>query len=208
MSLHDVHQLDELHAETQVRLIASVIFHGIVPGHTREGFLYLDTTNGLEQVFGHSFENIQHIFLFHEAHLAVDLCKFRLAVCAQVFIAETFHDLEITVETGNHQQLLQRLRRLRQCIELSGIHAGRHHKVACSFRSGVYQHRSFHFQETLLVQIVTHLESHLMTQFQVLADSVTAQVQITVFHTQVVTSVRLVFNREGRSYGCIQDIQV
>jgi len=38
---------------------------------------------------------------------------------------ETFYDLEITVETGNHQQLLQGLWRLRQSVELSRVHTGR-----------------------------------------------------------------------------------
>ena len=46
-----------------------------------------------------------------------------------------------------------------------------------------------------------------MTQFQVLAYGVAAQIQITVFHTQVVPPVRIVFNRERRSHGSIQDIQ-
>ena len=207
VSLHDVHQFDELHIETQVRLVASVIFHGIVPTDTRESFFYIDAPDHLEQMLGHSFENVQHVFLLHKAHFAVDLCKFGLAVRTQVFVTETFHDLEITVETGNHQQLLQRLRRLRQSVELSGIHTGRHDKVTRPFRRRVYQHRSFDFQESMLVQIVTHLESHTMTQFQVLADGVAAQIQITVFHTQVVPPVRIVFNRERRSHGSIQDIQ-
>ena len=110
MSFHDVHQFDKLHIETQVRLVASVIFHGVMPSHTRESFFYIDTTNHLEQMLGHSFENVQHVFLFHKAHFAVDLCKFGLAVRTQVFVTKTFHDLEITVETRNHQQLFQCLR--------------------------------------------------------------------------------------------------
>ena len=110
MSLHDIHQFDELHIETQIRLVASVIFHGVMPTDTRERLFYIDATNHLKQMLGHSFENIQHIFLFHKTHFTVDLCKFRLTVCTQVFVPEALYDLEITVEAGNHQQLLQRLR--------------------------------------------------------------------------------------------------
>ena len=110
MTFHDIHQFDKLHAETQVGFVATIIFHSIVPGHALERLFNFDATDYLEQMFCHTFKDIQHIFLLNETHFAVNLCKFRLTVGTQVFVAETFHDLEITVETGNHQQLLQGLR--------------------------------------------------------------------------------------------------
>ena len=57
-------------------------------------------------MLGHTFKSIDDVFLFYEAHFAVNLCKLRLTVCTKVFIAETFYNLEVTVEAGNHQQLL------------------------------------------------------------------------------------------------------
>ena len=70
-------------------------------------------------MFRHALEHIQDILLLHEAHLTVDLRELRLAIRTQILVTETFYDLEITVETGNHQQLLQGLWRLRQSVELS-----------------------------------------------------------------------------------------
>jgi len=122
MSFHDVHQFDELHAETQIRFIATIIFHGISPSHSRERFGQFHTAKSLKQMFSHPFESSNNIFLLNKAHFTVNLRKLRLTVGAQIFITETFRNLEITVEPGYHQQLLQCLRRLRKCIELSRIH--------------------------------------------------------------------------------------
>ena len=60
-------------------------------------------TDGTEEVLGHTLEGGQHILLLHEAHFAVDLCKLRLAVGAEVFVAEALHDLEIAIEAAYHQ---------------------------------------------------------------------------------------------------------
>ena len=46
-----------------------------------------------------------------------------------------------------------------------------------------------------------------MAQFQILTNGITTQVQVTVFHTQVVAAIRFIFDRERRSYGSIQYIQ-
>ena len=123
MSLHDVHQFHELHAETEVGLVAAVIFHGVCPWHAHERLVHLYATDFLEQIFGHAFEEVDDVILLHKRHFAVNLCEFRLAVSTQVFVTEAFGYLEVTVETGNHQQLFQSLRALRQGIELSRVHA-------------------------------------------------------------------------------------
>ncbi len=67
--------------------------------------------------FGHAHD----VLLPHEGHLHVDLGELRLAVGAQVFVPETAHDLVVAVKAGNHQQLLEKLRRLGQRIELPGL---------------------------------------------------------------------------------------
>jgi len=41
----------------------------------------------------------------------------------QVFVTKTFDDLEVAVHTADHQDLLKNLRRLRQRVELAGMHA-------------------------------------------------------------------------------------
>ena len=134
MTFHNIHQLYELHAEAQIRFVATVIFHSICPWHTLERFGQLNTAQFFEEVFCHTFEKFDYIVLLYERHFTVDLCKFRLTVGTQIFVTETFCNLEITVETGNHQQLLQGLWRLRQSVELSRVHTGRNHEVTGTLR--------------------------------------------------------------------------
>ena len=93
-----------------------------MPRHTLQRG-QLDAANLLEEVTSQVLEYLQHVLLICERHLAVNLRKLRLTVGTQILITETLGNLEVTVETTDHQQLLQRLRRLRQGIELSGIHA-------------------------------------------------------------------------------------
>ena len=68
---------------------------------------------------------VKHIIAVDEGHFQVELGELGLAVAAQVFVAEAARDLEITVHAGDHQQLLQLLRRLRQGIELSRDRRGK-----------------------------------------------------------------------------------
>ena len=79
--------------------------------------------NFLKQVTCQPFERVQDIFLVYECHLAVDLGEFRLAVCPEVLVAETLDDLQVTVKSGHHQQLLECLRGLRQGVKLAVVHA-------------------------------------------------------------------------------------
>ena len=77
----------------------------------------------LKEVLGHFFEGVQNVVLCHKRHFAVYLGEFGLAVGTQVFVAETLCYLEVAIHSCYHEQLLQRLRTLRQCVKLTGVHA-------------------------------------------------------------------------------------
>ena len=53
-----------------------------------------------------------------ERHFQVQLRELRLAVGPQVLVAEAAGDLHVAVVAGDHQDLLVKLRRLRQGVEL------------------------------------------------------------------------------------------
>src|SRR4029453_16608792 len=55
--------------------------------------------------------------------------------------AEARGDLEVPVEAGHHQQLLELLGGLRQRVELAGVHAGRHQIVSGAPPGGRRQDR-------------------------------------------------------------------
>ena len=92
-----IHKLYKTHIEASVGLVGTVISHCVGKRHTGER-LQLYVFYGFEKMYGKSFECFYNIFLFDERHFAVDLSKFGLAVCSEVFVAETFYYLEVTVE--------------------------------------------------------------------------------------------------------------
>ncbi len=193
----------EGHPEARIRLVRPVEAHGIGvadAGKVRD----LDSLYCFEEMLCEPFKGIQHILLFHERHFAVNLRELRLAVGPQVLVAKTLHDLEVSVETRYHQQLFEELGRLWQGVELALVHARGDNEVACPFGRGADQHRRLHLQESPLVEVSSSLERHPVTQLQVLAHHVASQVQVSVFHPQLVASVRFRFDGEGRCLGCIQ----
>ena len=130
VTLGQVGDVRELHAEPQVGFVRAVFLHRLDPRHAAQRLGQFDVHHVFEHVLGPAFENLQHVLLLDERHFAVDLRELGLAVGAQVFVAEAAHDLEILVVAGDHQQLLERLRRLGQGVELVGRHAARHDEVA------------------------------------------------------------------------------
>ncbi len=55
----------------------------------------------------HIFIQFKDFLLGHEAHLHVQLGKFGLTVCPQVFIPKAAGDLVVAIGSGYHQQLLE-----------------------------------------------------------------------------------------------------
>ncbi len=153
----------------------------------------------------HALEGVQHVLLLHEAHLAVDLRELRLAVGAQVFVAEAAHDLEVAVVACDHQQLLEGLGALRQRVEGAGVHAGRHHEVAGAFRGGLDQVRGLDLHEALAVQVGADLLRQAVAQRQGALEGRTAQVEVAVLGAQVLAAVALLFDGEGRDGRFVQD---
>ena len=199
VTFHNVHQLHELHTEAQVGLVAAIVLHGLGPRHTQERLRQLHAADGLEEVFRHAFEEVDNIVLLDERHLTVDLRELWLTIGAQVLIAEALGNLEVTVESGHHQQLFQRLRALRQCVKLPGVHTRGHHKVAGTFGRRTYQDRCLHLDESLFVQVLAHFNSHLVAQLQILAHGRAAQIKVAVLHADIVAPVRIVLDSKRRS---------
>ncbi len=163
-----VGEIDKLHAEADVGLVASVSCHGFLPCDAREGFGEIHTLYIFEDVLHKTLEHADHVLLLHEAHLTVYLRELRLAVGAKVFVAEALCNLEVTVESAHHQELLEKLRTLRQSVEFTGIHAGGDHEVAGSFGRGFHQNRRFHLKESVGIEIPADFEGHSVTQFEIL----------------------------------------
>ena len=100
-------------------------------GKSPAGVTALAVGEFLEQPGEHRLDRVEHVVLGDEAHLEVELVEFaRAAVGAGVLVAEAGRDLEIAVEAGDHQQLLEHLRRLRERVEFARMDPARHEIVA------------------------------------------------------------------------------
>lgn len=175
-----------------------------IHGHTAQRLSQFDAHYLPEHVLGPALENLQHVFLLDERHFAVDLCELGLTVGAQVFVAEAAHDLEILVVAGDHQQLFEGLRRLGQGVELVGVHAAGNDEVAGAFGRRVDQIGGFDLEEAFRVEEAADFLRHLVPQDHVALQRRAAQVEVAVFHAQVVAAVRNLFDRERGNFGLVE----
>ncbi len=126
-----------------------------------------------------------------ETHLHVELRKLRLAVGAQVFIAETTSNLKVFIQTGNHAQLLEQLWRLRQGEKLTRLHARGNDVVARAFGSRLDQDRSFNFGETLFVHVAAYLAKDPMPQPKVGLKLGPAEIKVAILQAQIFAGERI-----------------
>ena len=161
----------------------------------------------LQKIFCQTFKNIHHIFLLHESHFAVYLCKFRLSVRTEVFITETFYNLKIFVHSAHHQKLFESLRRLRKCIELPFVHTARHHEIPRSLWSRFDKNRRFHLYKALLREIVSYFLCDFMSENKFVLHWISSNVQISVFHAKLLTAVGFIFDGKRRQHRFIQNCE-
>ncbi len=95
----------------------------------------------------HRLDEVHDPLLGDEAHLQVELGELRLAVAAQVLVAEAAGDLEVAVHAGDHQQLLELLRALRQGVDGAGLKPARDDEVARALGRGLEQDRRLDLDE-------------------------------------------------------------
>ncbi len=120
--------------QTHIRLVAAVQSHRLVITHARKW--RLDFASGSFERGGQkTLDHFPHPLRLRIGHFQIDLGKFRLAVGAQIFIAEAADNLEILVESRDHQNLLEQLRRLRQRVETPRLHPAGNQVVARALRA-------------------------------------------------------------------------
>ena len=149
----------------------------------------------------------EDVLALHEAHLQVELRELRLAVGAKVLIAEAARNLEVALEAGDHQELLELLGRLRQRIETAGVHTAGHKVVAGALRRALDEDRRLNLEEIALVQEVADVLYDAMAQGEVTLHAAAAQVQVAIAHAQYLVDVAVLVDVEGRRQGCVEHLQ-
>ena len=107
-------------------------------------------------------------------------------------------DLEVALHAGDHQQLLQLLRRLRQRIEHARVDAAGHDVIARAFGRRLDEQRRLDLHEAARAQVVSQEQHDLVAQQQVALHVRAAQVEIAVLQPQALVAGRLVVGGRHR----------
>ena len=151
-------------------------------------------------------DRVEDIVLGDEAHLNIELVEFtRRAIGTGVFVPETRRDLEIAVETRNHQQLFELLGRLRKGVEFAGMEARRHKEVTCAFRARSGQDRGLVFGEPLLDHPAAQTRDDVAAQRHVLVKRFASQIEVAVLQADIFGIVRLSKNRQRQLFSSAFD---
>ena len=167
----------------QVGLVGAVAGHRFVVEHDGEGIDQVDVEHFLEDRADEVFHDGADFVHREEGGFNIHLREFRLTVGAQVFVAEALDDLVVAVEAGDHQELLEELRRLRQGVEAAVLNARGNEVVAGAFRGGARQHRRFDVDEAVLVEVLAEGHGGAVAHAQVLLHGRTAKVEHAVGET-------------------------
>ncbi len=148
--LYRLRHIRKLHPETDVRLVRTIAVHRLLPCHP----WYRQRHGHSQHFFKHFLKQplvyINHVIHIHKGKLHIDLRKFRLAVCSQILVPETFRNLKIPVAPGAHQELLKKLRRLGKGIESSLVDTARHKVVPCTLRRAADKDRRLYLQKSFI----------------------------------------------------------
>ena len=126
----------------------------------------------------HRLDRRKHVILLDERHLEVELIELAgRPIGARVLVAEAGRNLKIAIETRDHQQLLELLRRLGKRVELAGMNAARHQIVARAFRGARRENRRLILEKPLLDHAPPDARDHLRAQHDVAVDLVAAQIE-------------------------------
>ena len=143
-------ELDQLAAETQVRPVDAIAVHRLGIGHARDRQRHLVAGNLRPQSNDQLLDQRLNVLGLAEAELDVQLAELGLAIGAEVFVAEASRDLEVALDTGHHQQLLEQLRRLRQRVPRTWLQPDGDQEVAGALRCRLRQVRRLDVEEVVL----------------------------------------------------------
>ena len=199
-------EVADFNSETGVGFVAAVTVHRLVVGEAGKGEGDVDAVglanDGGEHLLGHREE----IFLGDEGGFDVELGEFRLAVGAEVLVAKTAGDLEVTFDTADHEELFVLLRGLGEGVEAAGGEAGGNEEVAGAFGGALREDGGFDFEEAFAVHEVADGFDNAMAEAEVVAHGSAADVEVTVFETEVFVG-DAAFDGEGEDVGFAYDGQ-
>ena len=204
----DVGHVDHFQRVAEIGFVRTETEHGFPVRDPHERFDFLVAELG-EDVRDDLFQNGEDVFLGNETHFDVELVELaRGAVRTGILVAEARGDLEIAVEAGDHQQLLELLRGLGQGIEFARMHPARHQIIARAFRRTAGQDRGLVFEETEVEHLLAHFRDDLGAEHQVFVQFFAAEVEEAVFQAQRFGGLLILGDLEREHFGLAEDLHV
>ena len=94
---YKVRKIAQLQPKARIRFVRAVARHGLIVRKPRQRQRYLHTQRFLKQPLQEALVDLHDILLLDEGHLKVDLRKVRLAIRAQILVAEAAGNLHVAV---------------------------------------------------------------------------------------------------------------
>ena len=176
----DVRHIGDLTAHAQVGLVAAVTQLCLVPGHAPKRRRDLDPEHVPPDRRPQPLHELEDLLPARERHLQVELGELGGAVGAGRLVAEAAGDLVVPLVAGDHVQLLEGLRRLRQRVELAGVGARRHQELARALRRRLVEDRRLQLPEPVVLEVAADRLGEQEARPQVAAHLVAAQVEVAV----------------------------
>ena len=202
----NIAQIRQLHPETAIRLIAAKLVHRFAVGQPWKRRRNFDPARRAKDRSQHSFDERENIRRLDERCFNVDLREFRLAIRAQIFVAETFRDLEILLDPAHHEELLVLLRRLRERVKFARRETARHEEIPCAFRRALGKNRRLDFHEPLLVEVIACRLRDLVPLAEVAREMRPAQIEIAIAQPQIFVA-RIGIERKRQNVRAIQNAE-
>ena len=181
------HVLD-LEVDPQIGTIVSVAEHRVVVGEARVRSGRLDSGER-EHPREQPLDQAVDVLLVDEGHLDIDLGELGLAVGAQILVAEATGELDVALESADHQNLLEQLGRLRKRVETPVIQAARHEIVAGALRRRAGEHRRLDVHETLLPEVAQAFDREVGAHAQVVLQALPAKIEEAVLEPGLLARV-------------------
>ena len=193
--------------QAQVRLVRAKLAHGVVIGDARErrGQRNSGRRKSCRQKLLHY---CKHGLLARKTHLQIDLRELKLAIGAQVLVAEATGDLEVAVEAGNHEDLLEDLRRLRQRIKLARMHAAWHQKIARALGRRLGEDGRLDLEKSLLRKALPDGQRNFVPQPEIALHLRPAQIHVTILEPRLLVLNGVFGRRKRRQARVVQHQQL
>jgi len=137
----------------------------------------------------------------NEGHLDVHLGELRLPVGAEIFVPEAADNLIVAVEARDHEELLEKLGRLGEGVELTRVDTAGDQVVPRPLGSAPSEKGGLHLQKIHVVQVLADYLGRPVTQQEVPKKDRPAEVEIPVTQAEALAGVGAILGKERRGKG-------